>query len=204
MVWRDAGKADSFDGAATYYYLPLSGYKILTDFGLDDTKEFAEDLSRCGFASLNVPVYGVRKGDIEFIKTQKNWINIEQHLKKTLLAVKEAELKRLVLSTIDKAKILQYNNSIAINIENKNSPYLQVAEMFKNVSKIDGFSQSSLQRLCRRYAKELELTKLETTIENECAAVLARYPLLSGLETYRLNSLAVAEYINLIDTKKGV
>ena len=204
MVWRDAGKADSFDSAATYYYLPLSGYKILTDFGLDDTKEFAEDLSRCGFASLNVPVYGVRKGDIEFIKTQKNWINIEQHLKKTLLAVKEAELKRLVLSTIDKAKILQYNNSIAINIENKNSPYLQVAEMFKNVSKIDGFSQSSLQRLCRRYAKELELTKLETTIENECAAVLARYPLLSGLETYRLNSLAVAEYINLIDTKKGV
>lgn len=204
MVWRDAGKADSFDSAATYYYLPLSGYKILTEFGLNDTKEFADDLSRCGFPSLNVPVYGVRKGDIEFIKTQKNWINIEQHLKKTLMAVKESELKKLVLSTIDKAKILQYNNVIADNIENKNSPYLQVTEMFKNVSKIDGFSQSSLQRLCRRYAKELELTKLETTIENECAAVLSRYPLLSGLETYRLNSLAVAEYINLIDTKKGV
>jgi hypothetical protein len=204
MVWRDAGKADSFDSAATYYYLPLSGYKILTDFGLDDTKEFAEDLSRCGIASLNVPVYGVRKGDIEFIKTQKNWINIEQHLKKTLLSVKEAELKRLVLSTIDKAKILQYNNTIVDNVENKDSPFLKVATMFKGVSKIDGFSQTSLQRLCRRYAKELELTKIETTIENECAAVLARYPLLSGLEIYRLNNLAVAEYINLIDTKKGV
>ena len=204
MVWRDAGKADSFDSAATYYYLPLSGYKILTDFGLDDTKEFAEDLSRCGIASLNVPVYGVRKGDIEFIKTQKNWINIEQHLKKTLLSVKEAELKRLVLSTIDKAKILQYNNTIVDNVENKDSAFLKVATMFKGVSKIDGFSQTSLQRLCRRYAKELELTKIETTIENECAAVLARYPLLSGLEIYRLNNLAVAEYINLIDTKKGV
>jgi hypothetical protein len=76
--------------------------------------------------------------------------------------------------------------------------------MFKGVTKIDGFSQASLQRLCRRYAKELELTKLEETIENDCAAVLTRYPLLSGLETYRMNNLAVAEYINLIDAKKGI
>ena len=171
---------------------------------MNNTKEFAEDLKRCGFGSLNVEVYGVRKGDIDFIKTQKNWINIEQHLNKTLSAVKESDLKRLVLSTIDKKTILQYHNTIADNVENKDSPYLKVATMFKNVSKIEGFSQASLQRLCRRYAKELELTKLETTIENESAAVLARYPLLSGLETYRMNSLAVSEYINLIDAKKGV
>ena len=204
MVWRDAGKADTFDSKQTYYYLPLSGFSIVSDFGLNSTKEFAEDLKRSGFSSLNVEIYGVRKGDIEFIKTQKNWINIEQHLNKTLSAVKEADLKRLVISTLDKKAILQYHNTIADNVENKASPYLLVANQFKGVSKIDGFSQASLQRLCERYAKVLELTKLETAIENECAAVLARYPLLSGLETYRMNSLAVAEYINLIDAKKGV
>jgi hypothetical protein len=204
MVWRDAGKADTFDTKETYYYLPLSGFNILSDFGLSNTKEFAEDLKRSGFDTLNVEIYGVRKGDIDFIKTQKNWINIEAHLKTTLSSVKEADLKRLVMSTVDKKAILQYHNTIADNVENKSSPYLQVASMFKNVSKIDGFSQASLQRLCRRYATELELTKLETTIENDCAAVLTRYPLLSGLETYRMNNLAIAEYINLIDAKKGV
>ena len=204
MVWRDAGKADTFDSKETYYYLPLSGYQILSDFGLTNSKEFSEDLKRCGFRSLNVEVYGVRKSDIDFIKTQKNWVNIEQFLKKTLSSVSQDDLKRLVVSTLDKKAILYYNNAIADNIENKASPYLKVATMFKNVTKSEGFSQASLQRLCRRYAKELELTSLETAIENECAAVLARYPLLSGLETYRMNNLAVAEYINLIDTKKGV
>jgi hypothetical protein len=204
MVWRDAGKADSFDANQTYYYLPLSGFSIVSDFGLSNTKEFAEDLKRSGFSSFNVEIYGVRKGDIDFIKTQKNWVNIEQYLNKTLSAVKEADLKRLVISTLDKKAILQYHNTIADNVENKASPYLLVANQFKGVTKIDGFSQVSLQRLCQRYAKVLELNKLETAIENECAAVLDRYPLLSGLETYRMNSLAVAEYINLIDTKKGV
>ncbi len=204
MVWRDAGKADSFDANQTYYYLPLSGYNILSDFGMSNQKQFAEDLKRSGFAKLNVEVYGVRKGDIEFIKTQKNWVNIEKHLTTVLSSVKEADLKRLVLSTLDKKQILQYHNTIADNIENKASPYFKVATMFKDVTKIDGFSKDSLQRLCRMYAKELELSKIETTIESECAAVLNRYPLLSGLETYRMNSLAVAEYINLIDTKKGV
>ena len=204
MVWRDAGKADTFDSKETYYYLPLSGYQILSEFGLTNSKEFSEDLKRCGFRSLNVEVYGVRKSDIDFIKTQKNWVNIEQFLKKTLSSVSQDDLKRLVVSTLDKKAILYYNNAIADNIENKASPYLKVATMFKNVTKSEGFGQASLQRLCRRYAKELELTSLETAIENECAAVLARYPLLSGLETYRMNNLAVAEYINLIDTKKGV
>jgi hypothetical protein len=204
MVWRDAGKADSFDSKDTYYYLPLSGFAIQSDFGLDNTKEFAEDLKRSGFGMLNVEVYGVRKTDIEFIKTQKNWVNIEQHLKQYLSNVKEDDLKRLVVSALDKKAILQYHNTIADNVENKASPYLKVATMFKGVTKVDGYSQVSLQRLCRRYATELEFSKLEQTIENECAAVLERYPLLSGLETYRMNNLAVAEYINLIDTKKGV
>jgi hypothetical protein len=204
MVWRDAGKADNFDSKQIYYYLPLSGFTILSEFGMSDSKEFKEDLGRCGFSALNVEIYGVRKTDIEFIRTQKNWINIETYLKKFLSAVKQGDLKRLVVSTIDKKTILQYNKTIADHVENKDSAYLKVATMFKDVTKIDGFSQVSLQRLCHRYAKVLELKKLETTIENECAAVLERYPLLSGLETYRMNGPAVAEYINLIDTKKGV
>ena len=37
-------------------------------------------------------VYGVRKGDIEFIKTQKNWINYEDFLTEKLAKLKEEDL----------------------------------------------------------------------------------------------------------------
>jgi len=44
---------------------------------------------------------------------------------------------------------------------------------------------------------------LKESIVNESAAVYKRYPLLSSLGYCNDNS-AVAEYISLIDTKKGV
>ena len=36
MVWRDAGKADSFDANTTYYYLPLSGFEIQSKYGMTE------------------------------------------------------------------------------------------------------------------------------------------------------------------------
>ena len=32
MVWRDAGKADDFSATETYYYFPLSGFEIQSNF----------------------------------------------------------------------------------------------------------------------------------------------------------------------------
>jgi hypothetical protein len=76
MVWRDAGKADSFDDTDTHYYLPLSGYNVQSVTGATfDVKRFYNDLKNSGVKSINVDIYGVRKGDIEAIKTHTNWVN---------------------------------------------------------------------------------------------------------------------------------
>jgi hypothetical protein len=47
---------------------------------MSNVKEFYNDLKECGLSGLQKTIYGVRKGDIEFIKTQKNWINIEDQI----------------------------------------------------------------------------------------------------------------------------
>jgi hypothetical protein len=204
MVWRDAGKADSFDDNETHYYLPLSGYNVLSVTGASfDVKRFYNDLKNSGVKSINVNIYGVRKGDLDFIKSQKNWVNIESHVTKTLAKLSQAELDNMALNSIDKGRILQYNNKIADSIEHANSPFLKVMNTYKDVKEVS-FSKESFERLCQRYATVISIDSLIKKFVDENAAIYERYPLLSSLDSYRLNSQAVAEYVNLIDTKKGV
>ena len=71
----------------------------------------------------------------------------------------------------------------------------------KNVNKID-FTEFSLNRLCQKYNVNLNLGDLRQSLLDESAAIYARYPLLSSLHNCN-NYLAIAEYINLVDEKKG-
>ena len=71
-----------------------------------------------------------------------------------------------------------------------------------NVKKVD-FAEISLNRLCNKYNITLELGALRQTLLDESAAVYARYPLLRSLNNCG-DLLAIAEYINLIDEKKGI
>lgn len=204
LVWRDAGKADSFDSSETYYYLPLSGYAIQSIAGAHfDVKNFKQDLKSCGIEGLDIKIYGVRKGDIKFIETQKNWVNIETHISNLLNKVTASDLTNMVVNSIDDFKVLRYNSNIATDIINKKSPFLAVMEKFKDVKKVE-FNLTSFNRLCSRYAKVINLDDMKKKFESECFAVYDRYPLVRSIDTYRMNSEAVAEYVNLIDAKKGI
>jgi len=204
MVWRDAGKADSFDDATTYYYLPLSGFEVQSKYGISNVKEFYNDLKDCGLTGLKTTIYGVRKGDIEFIKTQKNWVNIEEHIVSVLSKPIDNKLvMSLVLQAVDNFNLLQYNESIMFNVTNKNSPYVELVKQFKGYEKIK-YSEQSLKRLCNRYAPGVTFSP-EAQVQkftDECATISKRYPLLAYLRSAPNHE--VAEYVNLIDTQKGV
>ena len=204
LVWRDAGKADSFDSTTTYYYLPLSGFQIQSKSGINfDIKSFSNDLKSAGVKWLDVQVYGVRKGDIEFIQTQPNWVNIEDYITSILTSLTANDLTNMVISELDNYKILYYNSNIAGNITNPNSPFLALTNKFKDAKTIS-FNSHSFNRLCSRYAKVIDLEKLKAELQKECSAVCDRYSLLRSIDTYRMNSEAVAEYVNLVDTQKGI
>ena len=205
MVWRDAGKADSFDVTKTYYYLPLSGFnplsKVATGF---DVKRFFNDLKECGIDSLKgLKVYGVRKGDIEFIQTQKNWINIEDHITKELSAIDNKLVMSLVLQAVDNFNLLQYNSNIVYHVESNDSPYVKLVGQFAGFEKIR-YSEQSLKNLCRMYAKNVTFNPQDTvdTFMAQCKVVYERYPLLQYLRSAPNEEVGV--YINMIDTQKGV
>jgi hypothetical protein len=205
MVWRDAGKADTFDTNTTHYYLPMSGFAVDSKLGYSfDVKRFYNDLKECGVTVLkNLTVYGVRKSDIEYIKTQKNWINIEDHIAKELSTIDNKLVMSLVLQAIDNFNLCQYNESIVFNVEDKTSPYIKLVSQFKGFEKIK-YSEQSLKNLCRLYAKNVTFNPQDTVDQfvEQCKAVQQRYPLLQFLRS--APNFEVGAYINLIDTQKGV
>lgn len=203
MVWRDAGKADSFDTTETFYYMPLSGFAIESKFGMINIKEFYNDLRDCGVTGLKQTIYGVRKGDIAFIKTQKNWVNIEDHISASLKVVDNKLMMSLAVQAIDSYNHMQYNKRIVNAITDTNSSYVKFVTQFVGHDKIK-YSESSLKRLCNRYAPGVNFNP-EAFVKkfvDECATVSKQYPLLAYLRS--APDEEVAKYINMIDTQKGI
>ena len=204
MVWRDAGKADKFSTTDTFYYLPLSGYNVISKMitGSFSGKDFIQNLSSCGFDDLRVRVYGVRKTDIEFIKTQKNWVNVEDYIMATLKSATDSQKLTLAVNSIDRDHYVQYNSSIVDAVTNTDSPYRKASLRVKDVPTLS-YNPTNLTNLCRMYGVDCDVVDIKNSIVDECAAVYDRYPLLRSLYNCK-NPLAVAEYINLIDASKGV
>jgi hypothetical protein len=201
MVWRDAGKAHGFDSKETYYYLPLSGYNSLGT--VTDVKDFHYQLERSGL--FHGTIYGVRKADIAWVKTQKNWINLDEHILDKLKALKTSDLMGMVKSAIDFSDLYRYN---AIKDVDVSSPYLELYNEFKDVEAANPQKQSGIEMLCKAYGVEtkqkVDPSALVAKYKEKVKAVWDRYPLLSSLNGYgRVDGKAVAEYINAIDIVKA-
>lgn len=207
VVWRDAGSADSFDAKATHYYLPLSGFSPITKAkGVFNIKDLFQDLKDCGVAKLNgLTIHGVRKGDFEFIKTQKNWVNLEDFISKSLSVVDDNFLKGLAVQALDDFPFIKYNSSIATRITDTDGPFLKLTTEFKDRKRSD-YSQHSLNQLCANYTAGTVISPeaVVQKVKGECEKVYKRYPLLKSLSTGSSGYEAVAEYINLIDSSKKV
>ncbi len=202
MVWKDAGKADSFDSTETYYYLPISGYKCLGR--VPDVKDLHYNLQRSGI--FTDTIYGVRKADLEWVKLQKNWVNLDEHVKDKLSKMGNADVMGLVKQAIDWKEIYQYN--AVKHVANPNSPYIVLFNAFKDVKIEDGSRKTHLEWLCKMYSVQTQAnvdpSKLIDKYSKDVLELYGRYPLLKRISKYITDAVEVAEYINLIDEKKGV
>jgi hypothetical protein len=200
LVWGEAGRADQYDTSKNYYYIPLSGYTAI-DCKMDP-KTLQDKMANSGIPALAVDVYGVRKGDIEFIRTQKNWIPLETHVSAVLNNLSATDLGNLALNEIDNGALFRYNKTIAHNINNRNSAYLALISKFENLSKVR-YSKHALEYLFKTYAPGVGVQPTIDALVAELDAVKRRYPLLDSIRDYAIPELAVAQYINLIDNSKG-
>jgi hypothetical protein len=197
MVWRDAGKASSFDVNDTHYYIPLSGFVALNR--VSDVKTLAQHLTKSGV--FRGDIYGVRKTDIEFIKTQTNWVELDQLIVEKLSKMDKENIMGLVKQQLDIEELIKYTSSHI----NQTSPLVKLVDIFKNIKAIDSQIQNATQWLCKQYdvATNTSPQALIDKYTQEVVEVKNRYPLLKNL-SYNVDKMAVAEYINLIDQTKGV
>ena len=204
MVWRDAGKSDSFDTSQTYYYLPMSGFTVdCPIMGKDfSAKNFIKDLKDSGFAELDIPIYGVRKTDIEFIKTQTNWKPVSTYIADVLSNASQSKKLSLAMGLLDRTNLLQYNSNIVALVDTA-SPYAVAIDKLKDTTKVV-CSEYSIKRLCNRFNANFDITQLQEMLIKESKEIFDRYPLLKTVSHYLGDSEAIAEYINLIDEKKGI
>jgi hypothetical protein len=139
----------------------------------------------------------VRKTDIKFIETQKNWINVQDHIRAVLAKLDPKIVKQCALKQIDANKYFRYNKDIA-KLVSPNSAYSKFLAQFKFVDNVT-VNKHSLEKLCRDYATPVDVDTVVKGLTDELTAIRNRYPLLSSLRDYDINADAVAQYINLID-----
>jgi hypothetical protein len=206
LVWRDAGTVDSLlDKTATRYYIPLSGFVAISDYGITDVKVLQQCMSDCGVTALKgMTIYGVRKADLEDIKSRKNWVNIEKFLVDTLTKLDSKLMMSTVMGSLDSFDYLNsYSPEIAGDIST-DSPYFKYVSNFKGFEKVR-HNEHSLKYLLSAYAKSVNFdpSKVIQKFISEAQALEARYPLLQCLSP-RAKPYDIALYIKSIDTLKGI
>lgn len=200
--WDNAGIAANFDTTKTYYYIPLKGYTPLGK--VDDVKRLYRSMQDCGITNVSsLAVYGVRKSDIEVIKTQKNWVDLEEHLTQVLNNLTPDSVTNLVLNSLDNSNIVRYNTAIVSAVTSKKSPYLKLVNKFKDIQRVS-YRDSAIRFLLNTFAPTVEIQSLVEAVKTEINAVSTRYPLLANIRNYDYCSPEIAEYINLIDKSKGI
>lgn len=200
--WTNAGKANDFDKNTVHVYIPLSGYNSLLS-SVPDVKALADDLSTAGINDLkHISIYGVRKTDLAWVQSQKNWVSADKFIAKALKAVKQDDLDAMALNSVDIPRSFKYN-SIVVEKLAPQSPFKVLVEKFKAVDKVT-FNPSSLNRLLSKFSnKKVDFEGVVAEFKKSVEATKARYPLLAHIDYYTSETL-IADYINLIDTTKGI
>lgn len=202
IKWQEAGCASDYDSTQTYYYMALSGYSPVD--AKTDPHSLFNRLRGCGIQSLHsLEIHGVRKGDIDWVRSQKNWVPVEEHIVRQLNSVTPTALASLAISELDSSKIFGYNKDIVALVP-PTSPYRRYVDRFQGVERSRNFGSNHLVRLCEVYAPTVNYLSAKEQLKAEMVAVRKRYPLLDSITDYSFDTAAVAEYINLIDSTKGI
>lgn len=201
MVWRNAGKIDSFDNTKTYYYIPLNGYIMQGKTNYSNGRELYEDV-KCLAGLFSENIYGVRKKDINDIKNKSNWKNFEEHISAQLAS---RDMNKLMISVvrnqIQDSEIIELGTDF-LDLISPTSPFRLMMESIGSVEPFRGYT-FNLQRLLKNFAPgiTIDTAVLLDKYQSQVNAVNTRYPLLSLINRHRAKKYDIAEYINLVDAK---
>jgi hypothetical protein len=199
-VWVSDKNLASFNDTDKFYYLPISGFKVVSEH-VGDVKLLSTYLKTSDIDDLkNITIYGVRKADLENVKQKSNWINLETHIISTLSSIDKTVFKRKVVSEVPSFVLALYGNN---TIKNMDSLAKKIAHEF-HFTNSTRYRYSGLMSLYNVYNKSVnidpnvEIGKYREMIQS----FFDRYPLIQYL--IGAPSEEVISYINLIDDQKGI
>lgn len=204
-VWRPAAVLKTLDTNATYYYVPLSGYEMISSRQLTDAKDLREKALACGLcAEFDGTLYGVRKADLDQVSQMPNWRNFEDYVSDCLTQADSAATLKIVRCRLP--EILRWLDVMqGVRNIDAQSPAKKLKLKYQTVQEVT-YNEHQHLALLNQFKIPADATnqtfaKVQTELK-QVRQVLARYPLLTTLATSASRE-AVAEYINLIDQHKG-
>jgi hypothetical protein len=182
-----------------FYYLNLKGFEASMQSGdLVAAKEVYHYMLNTELAVLSgARVFGVRKGDIEAVRAQANWIPLEDLISETINGLSTGKFVTGIIKSLDSNARSVYTRDIAAKID-INSPFRKAVESM-DVS--ENFNVYYLQKLASMFNLKLDLEKMQADATKVIREVNERYPLIRHLR-YGFDEAAVAEYINIVDNSK--
>jgi hypothetical protein len=182
-----------------FYYLNLKGFEASMQSGdLVAAKEVYHCMLNTELAVLSgARVYGVRKGDIEAVRAQANWIPLEDLIRDTINDLSTGKFITGIVKGLDSNARSIYTREIAARVD-PNSPFRKAVESM-DVS--ENFNVYYLQKLAVMFNLKLDLEKMQADATKVIREVNERYPLIRHLR-YGFDEAAVAEYINIVDNSK--
>jgi hypothetical protein len=206
-AWEANGALEDYDDSETYYYIPLDGYEGISKFSKTiNVKRLIDKLSEylSGIEFDVDELYGVRKAHIDTVKGKKNWVNIEDHIVSVMKKLPTNYFDKYAITLLDFPLYFMYNADMAKKVGN--GDYLKFIEKYKGCKESSRFNSSTVSYLYSTYMGktnfQAEFNIIAENIKNEFKAVDKKYPLLKHIGTH-IRDLA-ADYINLIDTQKGI
>jgi hypothetical protein len=205
VVWADAGKMSGFSKTDTHYYVPLSGYSIVTDKEITDTKELVNYMKMSGLTKLkNIKVLGVRKSDMEEVQKSANWVNVEKYIEQSLTTLDNNLVMNMVVRDLGRSVFTTYNYETS-ELVDSTSPFMLFNSKFKGVVRTE-HNDHALRTIYRVYGTAVNAVNPEqviTEMTDELAKLNNRYPMLKHIGN-NTPEADVASYIKMIDTLKGI
>lgn len=203
--WCEFDFDDEHDEDAIYYYVPLTNKQVASKhFGELSLSDYMSNFINTGMKSLkNIEIYGVRKSALEEIEKLDNWVNFEDEVANLVQKELTDEDFYVKLAVHRENYITQFTSGIISLVDDK-SPLKQVWKKIKSVDidrtvHVDTYR---VRKLASKFAPTVDVSSKVDKVVTMCDNMRNRYPLIERV--YGFEEKHVAEYINLIDTHRGV
>ncbi len=213
----DKGEPSSTD--KTYYYIPVSGYtldsKYFKEQTIDTLMQYYTMLEPEAIPGKgSITVYGVRKSDIEAVRSNPKWKSFDDHAFDIFSKIKVDDLilrSQINPSTTAHFPLLEMFGRMA---ESVGGDFQFFSDLHNTITQINKDIPQNLtldnydflyrkfndDEVGKRVFWEKEAKKLKSDFDNKCIALMDKFPMLRHVSWHDRNNLTLfSNYVKMVE-----